>query len=72
MSQRKGPTHQHNVIPTRPDDRGGLNAALTVELGKVAIDFAYPVRWVYMLPHEAREFARVLNAMADKADGKTR
>ncbi len=53
---RIGPTGEP-PISHRPNDGGGLNAALTCRDGLIHLDFGAHVSFVVMTPAEARDFA---------------
>ena len=58
-------------ITRDPSDRGGLNAALSVQDGLIVLEFGTPVNWTCMTPAHARELAAALVRLANAAEGVT-
>lgn len=55
-----GPTGDYPRGKLSPDDKGGLNIAVTHRDGAVIINFGTPVEWFGMPPEQAIDFAKTI------------
>jgi len=65
-----GPTGEFPEGALRPDDHGSLNAAMSLENGKIIMFFNTPVTWLAMSSLDARNWANGLLQYADMNDAK--
>lgn len=63
-----GPTGDYPRGKLNEDDEGGLHIAIGDEKGLVILDFGTGVTWVGMPPDNARAFANLIIARANKVD----
>jgi len=67
---KPGPTGKFPDGKIHPTDKGEFAFRISVDQGRVAIDFFEPISWTAFDPDHARKFALILLKAADKADGK--
>lgn len=64
MKKKLGPTGDFPKGKIRHDDEGGIAVAIGHDNGKVFIDYGAAITWVAFDPHEAEDFAKMIQAHA--------
>jgi len=65
-----GPTGEFPNGKLRSTDEGELQLAIGTVEGLVRVEFGTPVAWLAMSPNDARNLARSLIQMAERAEGE--
>lgn len=67
MKKKLGPTGLFPKGKIRPDDEGEIAVAIGHKNGKVFINYGAAITWVAFDPHEAEDFAKMIQLYATLA-----